>query len=672
MQLPLLPDIVVLFCLSIGVLLVCHRVRLPAIVGFLITGVLCGPSALGLVSAVHEVELMAEIGVVLLMFTIGMELSGDELSRLRKPVFIGGTAQVGLTVAVFAGIALLHGQTLSEGILFGFLAALSSTAIVLSLLQQRAQTESPQGRIALSVLIFQDIAIVPMMLAIPLLAGTITADAKSLALSVGRTVAVLGGLVLLARYVVPPLMERVVRTRSRELLLLTTLGLCLAVALLTSSMGLSLSLGAFLAGLLLAESEYSLSVIEGVLPFRDVFTSLFFISVGMLLDVGFLFDNLGAVLAVAAALVVLKAAIATPAILLLGYPLRTCIIAALALAQIGEFSFVLARSGLEHGLLGKDAYQMFLAASIITMTLTPGLLAVAPRFARYVSTLLKSHETFDEAHGAALHDHLIVVGFGVGGKHLARVAREAGIAYTILEMNPDTVARYHGKEPIHHGDATHPLVLEHLGVRQARILAVVISDPAAVRGVTAAARALNPALHIVVRTRFLGEVTALRDLGANEVVPEEFETSIEVFSRVLTHYLVPRQTIDGFIDRIRAENYDMLRSHDLPGSTLAALEGGLPGVAVEAYTVEAGASIAGRTLLESDLRQRHGVTVVAIRRGETTLASPDGSMALLPGDVAYVFGEPTALHDAAALFSKATGDAPFAERVPSSVSETAA
>lgn len=650
MDLPLLPDIVVLFCLSIGVLLVCHRVRLPAIVGFLLTGVLCGPSALGLVSAVHEVELMAEIGVVLLMFTIGMELSGEELSRLRKPVFIGGTAQVGLTVGVFAGIAMLHGQTLPQGIMVGFLAALSSTAIVLSLMQQRAQTETPQGRIALSVLIFQDIAIVPMMLAIPLLAGTVAADAKTLALSAGRTVAVLGGLLLLARYVVPPLMERVVRTRSRELLLLTTLGLCLAVALLTSSMGLSLSLGAFLAGLLLAESEYSLSVIEGVLPFRDVFTSLFFISVGMLLDVGFLFEHLGAVLAVAAALVLLKALIATPAVLLLGYPLRTCIIAAMALAQIGEFSFVLARSGLEHGLLGKDAYQMFLAASILTMTLTPGMLAVAPRFARFVTGLLHSREVPAEAAPEGLTDHLIVIGFGLGGKHLVRAAREAGIGYTILEMNPDTVTRYQGREPIHHGDATHPLVLEHLGVRRARVLAVVISDPAAVRGITAAARALNPGLHIIVRTRFLGEVTALRDLGANEVIPEEFETSIEVFSRVLSHYLVPHQTIDTFIERIRAENYDMLRSMDRPGTALATLEGGLSGVAVEAYAVPEGAPLAGRTLKESNLRQRHGVTVVAIRRGGETIASPDGEQTLLAGDVAYLLGSPEALRAAAPQF----------------------
>lgn len=650
MQLPILPDIVVLFCLSIVVLLVCYRLKLPAIVGFLLTGVLCGPFALGLVSAVHEVELIAEIGIVLLMFIIGMELSGEELARLRKPVFIGGSAQVGLTILAVTGLVVAFGLSLQQGIMLGFLAALSSTAIVLSLLHQRAQSESPHGRIALSVLIFQDIVIVPMMLAVPLLAGTVEADATSLTLSVLRTVVLLGGLLVVARYALPFIMEWVVRTRSRELLLLTTLGLCLAIALITSSLGLSLSLGAFLAGLLLAESEYSLSVLEGVLPFRDVFTSLFFISVGMLLDVQFLFNNILMVITVACGLIIIKLLLAVPAVLLLGYPLRICIIAGLALAQVGEFSFVLARSGLEHGLLTEQTYQLFLASSIITMTLTPGMLSLAPQLAQRVATLFRSREIEHDTESQELHDHLIVVGFGIGGKHLVRAAREAGIDYRILEMNPETVRRYQEREPIYHGDAIHSLVLEHLGVRTARVLAVVISDPAAVRSITVAARALNPHLHIIVRTRFLGEAETLRSLGANEVIPEELETSVEVFSRVLAYYLVPRQTIDEFIQRIRVENYEMLRSVDAPRSSLSTLESGLAGVAIAAYTVEAGAAVEGLSLLESDLRQRHGLTVVAIQRQNETIASPDGTEVLRVGDIAYLFATPQDLQRGAELF----------------------
>ena len=494
MDIPLLPDIVAIFCLSIGVLLVCHQVKIPPIVGFLLTGVLCGPTALGLVQNPHAVELLAEIGVVLLLFSIGLEMSGEELMRLKRPVFVGGTAQVVLTVGAFMCLGVLTGQTWQQSMMYGFLASLSSTAIVLSRLQQKAQSESPQGRLDFSVLIFQDIAVVPMMLAIPILAGRGDTDLGGMLVSAGRTLVILVGGWVLARHVVPRIMQLVLRTRSKELMLMTVLGLCFAIALGTASLGLSLALGAFLAGLLLSGSEYSLNVLEGILPFKDVFTSLFFISVGMLLDVGFLVHHLDKVFLFAALLIFLKSILSLPPMLLVGYPLRVSILAAMSLAQIGEFSFVLARSAVNSGLMDNDGYQMFLAASIVTMMLTPTVMEIAPKVASFVSRHM--HMPVDEEAAAqrdeSLKDHLIIVGFGVGGKHLARTAREAGIPYVILEMNPDTVSRYGGKEPIHGGDASKPLVLEHFGIQSARVIAVVISDPSAVRAITAVARKLNP------------------------------------------------------------------------------------------------------------------------------------------------------------------------------------
>ena len=454
MDIPLLPDIVAIFCLSIGVLLVCHQVKIPPIVGFLLTGVLCGPTALGLVQNPHAVELLAEIGVVLLLFSIGLEMSGEELMRLKRPVFVGGTAQVVLTVGAFMCLGVLTGQTWQQSMMYGFLASLSSTAIVLSRLQQKAQSESPQGRLDFSVLIFQDIAVVPMMLAIPILAGRGDTDLGGMLVSAGRTLVILVGGWVLARHVVPRIMQLVLRTRSKELMLMTVLGLCFAIALGTASLGLSLALGAFLAGLLLSGSEYSLNVLEGILPFKDVFTSLFFISVGMLLDVGFLVHHLDKVFLFAALLIFLKSILSLPPMLLVGYPLRVSILAAMSLAQIGEFSFVLARSAVNSGLMDNDGYQMFLAASIVTMMLTPTVMEIAPKVASFVSRHM--HMPVDEEAAAqkdeSLKDHLIIVGFGVGGKHLARTAREAGIPYVILEMNPDTVSRYGGKEPIHGGD----------------------------------------------------------------------------------------------------------------------------------------------------------------------------------------------------------------------------
>lgn len=646
MDIPLLPDIVAIFCLSIGVLLVCHQIKIPPIVGFLLTGVLCGPTALGLVQNPHAVELLAEIGVVLLLFSIGLEMSGEELMRLKRPVFVGGTAQVVLTIGAFMGLGVLIGQTWQESMMYGFLASLSSTAIVLSRLQQKAQSESPQGRLDFSVLIFQDIAVVPMMLAIPILAGEGDTDIWGMLISAGRTLVILVGGWVLARHVVPRIMQLVLRTRSKELMLMTVLGLCFAIALGTASLGLSLALGAFLAGLLLSGSEYSLNVLEGILPFKDVFTSLFFISVGMLLDVDFLVHHLDKVFLFAALLILLKSVLSLPPMLLVGYPLRVSILAAMSLAQIGEFSFVLASSAVNGGLMDDDAYQMFLAASIVTMILTPTVMEAAPKVASFVSRYL--HLPIDEEAAApkdeSLKDHLIIVGFGVGGKHLARTAREAGIPYVILEMNPDTVSRYGGKEPIHGGDASKPLVLEHFGIRNARVIAVVISDPSAVRAITAVARKLNPKVHIVVRTRFLGEVDALRRLGANDVIPEDFETSIEVFSRVLGYYLVPRQTIERFVNSIRHEYYNMARQLRMTGMDLPSLaDEVLTGLEVVACKVEPGCALDGKRLTDTSLRRKYGVTVVGIRHAGQLIPSPGGDAFLHGDDTVFLFASPASL-----------------------------
>lgn len=661
MDLTLLSEILKIFGLSVGVIFLCHKVRVPPIVGFLLTGVIAGPYGLKLVSAVHEVETMAEVGVVLLLFTIGLELSIGDLVRMSRNVLLGGGAQVLLTIGVFAALALGLGQSVSSGVFLGFLAALSSTAIVLKILQQRAEMDSVHGRVALSVLIFQDLVIVPMMLLVPFLA-----DAGGSGLSflwpLAKGFGLVGLVFILARKVVPPLLHSIVQTRSRELFLISILALCLSTAFLTSHLGLSLSLGAFLAGLVLSESEYSLSALEGILPFRDVFTSLFFISVGMLLDMGFLFGNLSQVAGATGAVLALKALATGLAAYLLGYPVGPAVMVGLALCQVGEFSFVLAKVGLAHGLLGADGYQLFLAASILTMGLTPPLIALAPRAGQWVGGLSlvarmpkRPFEREMERTGqaqAGLSDHLVIVGFGVGGRHLASAAKSFGIAYRVVEMNPDTVRHSAAQgEPITYGDASQTAVLEHVGVAQARVLAIVVSDPVSIRRITDSARRLNPGLHIITRTRFQSEIGPLMDLGASDVVPEEFETSIEIFTRVMMRYLVPRADIEGFTESVRAEGYGMLRSAELRGDSFCALNRQFPDMDLSAITVEAGCVLDGQTLEDSGLRRTHGLTVVAVGRGAEVMGNPDGTLRLLAGDVAYVFGSHKDIAAKAGLFT---------------------
>lgn len=648
-----LHQLVILFLLAIAVSLVCNKLKIMPMVGFLLTGVLCGPSMLGLVEDQEIINQIAELGVAMLLFTIGIELSVDALNRLKRPVFMGGSLQIGLTVAFVALACWLGGTTIQSGIFWGCLAALSSSAIVLQIFQKKGYTSTPVGRITLAILVFQDIMVAPFMLCVPLLGGALTLSLTEALFAVCKVVAVLGGVLLAAHFGLARLMDAVMATRAREILLMTTLALCFGIATLTESLGLSFSLGAFLAGLLLARSPYSMSVVSGVLPYRDIFLSLFFISVGMMLDVGFFLSHMGTILAFTAVFIVVKFLLSLPAALMQGYPLHTAVFSGLALAQVGEFSFVLAASGLSLHLFSMEEYQLFLAASVLTMMLTPLLISLAPRISGAIVRRRKIREEAEaetSSSSCALHDHLIIVGFGISGKHLALVARESGIAYNILEMNPDTVHRYKDTEPIMHGDASQPVVLEHLGVDKARVLAIIISDPAAVRAITEEARGMNPNLFIVARTRFVTEVAPLRRLGADVVIAEEFESSIEVFSQVLSRYLVPQQNIEAFSARLRRANYRMIRRMSAGVSNLSEMVDRLPDIGVQAVRLCADSPLCGVRLCESDLRRGHGLTVVAILRDKEMIATPDPECVLCAGDVLYLFSSTEKLLAARPLF----------------------
>ncbi len=660
-EIPILADAVMVFGLSCAVIVASHKLRIPTIIGFLLTGVLAGPHCLGLVGASHEVEMFAEVGVILLLFVIGLELSLDELIRLKRPVFVGGAAQVLLTIAVMGLPLMFFDVGLGKSLFIGFLAALSSTAIVLKVLGEKAQLAAPHGRIALGALIFQDVAVVPMMLLVPLLAGASGNPWLSLGEMLLKGAFVAGVIFIGARKVVPLILGAVIRTRSRELFLMTTLGLCFAIALLTSTAGLSLSLGAFLAGLIMSESEYSHSALEGVLPFRDVFTSVFFVSIGMLLDPAFVVAHLPQVLGLTLAALLAKTLLAAAAGRILGYPLHVSILGGLCLCQIGEFSFVLAGVGMGHNLLTTVEYQYFLAIAIVTMALTPFLIAGIPAISGRLAKLLPFTMKVESETETDLRDHLIIAGFGLGGHHLARAAKAAGIRYVILEMNPDTVRRERDRgEPILYGDASQAAVLEHINVHKARILSVVISDPAAIGRIVATARALNPGLHIVVRTRFVSEIDVLMHMGAQEVVAEEYETSVEMFIRVLSTYLVPKGDIEHFVREIRAEGYGMLRRPMLGTADACSLEGTCSTFGATVLTVTRGAFVEGKSLVESRLRKEHGLTVVAVQRDGKTLINPDPGLVFMAGDRVHVFGEQARIAEKSCLFMGDNDESGFA------------
>ncbi len=642
----LLQDMGLIFFMAVGVLLVCFRLKIPAVIGFLLTGMLAGPAGLGLVKDIHVVEMMAEIGIVLLLFTIGIEFSLRELWQLRKPVFMGGGVQVIGCIVLGALLMVGLGFAFQFSLFIGFLFTLSSTAIVLKLLQERAEMSAPQGRLSLALLIFQDVMAIPMMLLVPLLAGVQSSGQTAWGAVALKFLGVMALIVVSARYIIPWILNQVVATRIRELFLITVVGICLVIAGLSSALGLSLALGAFIAGLIISESEYSHQAMSYIMPFRDVFTSLFFVSTGMLLGYQDVIKNFSVLLWLFPLVFVVKTAVIVLAGKSVGYSLRVSLMTGLMLCQIGEFSLIIAKIGNQYKLLNADQYALFLALALLSMIFTPVAFWLASLCVRWIPGPQPSASLVDSSE----QPELIIVGYGIGGRQLAEAATLAEIPHQILEMNIHTVQQVQPTGvPIHYGDATRAEVLHHAGLYQARVLAIMISDAAATRRVVELARRECPQLWIVVRTRFVHEIDALYDLGASDVIAEEFEASIEVFSQVLNHFLVPYTDIQRLSHRLRSAHYREFRQQQK--EHLQGLELRLPGVKLFSAIVNTESELVGKTLEDSDLRQRFEVTVLSVERNQVSTVQPEPRWQFAVGDMLLCLGSPESEADVKAFLT---------------------
>ena len=658
-QLHVLRDLAVIFSGSLLVILVFHRLKLPALPGFIVAGILLGPNALGLVSDPHDVEGLAEVGVILLLFTIGIEFSLSRLREMRRLVLAGGVAQMAFTVFATLGVGLAFALGWRVALFLGFLIALSSTAIVLKVLSDKGEIDAPHGRLATGVLIFQDLCVVPIMLVLPFLAGKAAGGIVGLLLALGKAALVVIGVVLAARTIVPRVLSEILKTRSRELFLIAVILIGTLTALGTSAAGASLALGAFLAGLIISESDYGHQALAELMPFRDIFISLFFVAVGMLVQLDTIRSHIGLTLLAVAVIMVGKTLSAAVGPALLGYSGRVALLAGVAVSQIGEFSFVLAKDGREAGLLPDLLYQQFLGIAVITMLLTPFLLQGGPALLRVFERMVPLDKLLPgfRPRGFApvqdpVKDHVVVAGYGLNGRNLTAALRAINAPYLIVELNAQTVrnARAEG-EPAFYGDATREEILHPLGIDRARMFVIAISDPAATRRMVRVARALNPTLHIIARTRYVAEIPELTRLGANVVIPEEFETSIEIFSRVLAHYNVARDEIERLVNEIRASHYQALRPGQRPRLTLSGALSGMPQMRVVRMLLEPNAPAVGQTLAETGLRSRTGALILAVRRGESDLATPEPTFRLEAGDVLVVVGQPQQLKGAYQLLT---------------------
>jgi CPA2 family monovalent cation:H+ antiporter-2 len=546
---PILYHVILVLTLALGVTLLLSRFRVPAVVGLLATGILAGPTALAVFPEAQAVEDLAEIGVVLLLFSIGLELSLKELFSMGLVAFGAGTFQVLATGAVAGTLVHLGlGAPVPVAVVVGCVVALSSTAVTARLLQESAQMEAPHGRHALAILVFQDLCVLPMTTLVAVLAAG-KVDAVSIGLALARSVVLVAALVLLIRQVVPRILTLVVASRSSDLFVLGTLVVSLGTAWVGSLMGLSMPLGAFLAGLVVASSPYSHHAFAQVMPLRTVFNSIFFISVGMLVDLRFVAAHAVELATLTALVIVVKTVCAAVGLRLVGQRWLPAIATGLCLAQVGEFSFVLVQMAQSAGLMGIESVNRWTAVAVLTICVTPVLVAGAGRIGRWLARRIEAGPAAGAASSA--EGHVILAGYGVNGRNLARVLKAVGIRYEALELNGIAVeACQEAGEPVHYGDATCPEALEHLGIRKAAKLVLSISDPAASRRAVKTARELAPDLMIVVRTRYVHEVERLYECGANQVVTDEMEASLRLVGLVLSHFNVPARVRQNLVEDI--------------------------------------------------------------------------------------------------------------------------
>ena len=569
-KLLILQELLTILIAAVTVVALLQRLKVPSIAGFIIAGVLIGPNAFGLIENVHQVEVLAEAGIILLLFGIGLELPLENMRRLWQPILIGGGLQVGATILAVIAIATLLGLPLGPSVFLGFVVTVSSTAIVLRGLRARGEIDAPHGRLTLGILVFQDLCVVPMILAIPLLSGSFTSIWEPV-IALLKATGVLVLVLVAARVVVPRLLHIIAQTGQRDLFVLTVFLICLGTAWAVSTVGISLALGAFLAGLVVAGSDYRHQALADLIPFREVFVSVFFVSVGMLINPLDLVHNAGPIFGLLAAIVLGKFAVVFLTSYFMRLPVRVCILAGTALAQIGEFSFVLTRAAQGTGPLEEPLANNLAMAVILSMLITPVAMVFGPHLAAgagriHALTRFLAVRTPEEADESVrqLSGHVVIAGYGVAGQELAHSLKECGIPYVIVDLNAQSVQlATQRNEPAYFGDVTSPEVLELLATAHARELVLVISDPgAAVRAIKAAGR-VAPGVPILVRTRYLGDVENLLKAGATDVMAAEIEASVEITSRVLGLHKVERSLIETQLSRIR----ELRREVDLSDAT---------------------------------------------------------------------------------------------------------
>lgn len=656
MELTILKDIVIIFSLSTFVNLVFTKIKVPTIIGYLITGIIAGPHALALIQSNKEIELMAEIGIILLLFSIGLEFSLNHLLKIRKIVFWGGLLQLATTSLITMIIVHAYQLNWGEALFIGLITALSSTAVVFKLLQDRSELTSNYGRTVIGILIFQDIVLVPLLLFVPLIAGEPNNFPLEAFMLVLKAVLIIGLVYAGNKWLMPRILRLIAYTKNQELFFMSILLVCLSVALLTAEFGMSLAFGAFLAGLMISESEYSHNVFGNIIPFKDTFTSFFFVSIGLLLDLDFVIQNYLLVFAIVIGVILLKMVIGMFCAFILGHTLKGTILVGIALSQVGEFSFILAELGLDHQIISSFYFQLFLATAIISMAISPFLIQVASQFSDLIlrlplpEFLVEGLFPLKQISVPDLTNHLVIIGKDSRALNLSVMAKYMNIPYISIVFDP-AIARERQKkrETVIYGDAVNEPILLKAHVEQAKVVIISIGDMIPAMSVTEKVRRMNNQAIILVRAKHVDDIEELYKLGADQVIPEEFETTLNLFERVLKKYLLPRKEISITMEKIRLDNYGIFRDKVSDGDY--SLVKDIPNIDLSAIKIEDSSPLTEKSIAGVNFRKVYGATVVAIKRHEKIIEHPEPNEIFKQGDIVYVLGKPEQIAFLVDLFS---------------------
>lgn len=656
MDISLLKDIVILLIISTLINVAFVRIKVPTIVGYLLTGILLGPHLLGLIQAQHEIEMIAEIGVVLLLFTIGMEFSLKHLLKIRKVVFFGGLFQVFVTAGVFMLVSKIYDLPWQTGLFIGFLAALSSSALVLKLLQERSELTSNYGRTTLGILIFQDLMLVPILLLTNFLGSESSNITYELSVLTIKMVIIIAFVYVGNRWLIPKLLHMVALLKNQELFMLAIFMICMAVSLITFQLGMSLAFGAFLAGLMISESEYSHNAFGNLITFKDVFTSFFFISIGMMLDMSFVVDNYPIVIASVLLLLGIKTIVGGATGFILGHTFRGTVMIGLALCQVGEFSFILAKIGFKTSIINDFYYQLFLAVAVITITVTPFVMNISMPLSNLLlklplpKVLINGLFPLKEIEIPHMNNHLVIIGKDSTAMKLSIMAKHIQMPHISVIFDPTIVRdKLKNGDVAIYGDAINLPILYKAHVDSADIVIISVGSAVPTMAIIESVRKISKSAHIIVRAQHVEMVEQFYKLGADQVIPQSFELAIDLFHRVLSKRLIPLKETNRIISSIRSDYLGVYSDKDLQNQASILEE--LSHIEISAIKIEEFSELVGKNLQDSQLRNRTGVTLLAVKRGKTVIEHPNLQFVFNCNDIAFVLGSPEQVNAASELFS---------------------